>query len=87
MEQKNSLDKSEVQNPTSENLQYIPQSDACVSVDTITPSEMRYDMLKAIATIDRRVNGVDEYVAEKLGYIVGNASVEDKKKGIKYSTL
>jgi hypothetical protein len=84
MEQKNSLDKSEVQNPTSENLQYIPQSDACVSVDTITPSEMRYDMLKAIATIDRRVNGVDEYVAEKLGYIVGNASVEDKKKGIKY---
>jgi hypothetical protein len=77
-------EKKEIQNASSENLKYIPQSEACVSVDTITPSDMRYEMLKAIETIDRRVNGVDEYVAEKLGYIVGNASPEERVKGIKY---
>jgi hypothetical protein len=84
MEQKNTMDKKEIQNPTIANNKYIPQSENCKSVDTITPKDMRYDMLKAIETIDRRVNGVDEYVAEKLGYIVGNASIEERVKGIKY---
>lgn len=84
MENKTNMDKQEIQNPTIVNNKYIPKSENCVSVDTITPESMRYDMLKAIETIDRRVNGVDEYVAEKLGYVVGSASAEEKKKGIKY---
>lgn len=84
MDKTNNMDKQEIQNPTIENIKYISQSESCTSVDTIVPSDMRYDMLKAIETIDRRVNGVDEYVAEKLGYIVGNASMEEKKEGIKY---
>ncbi len=83
MAQENNLEDLELKNPT-ENLKYIPQSESCNSVDTITPKDMRYEMLKAIETIDRRVNGVDEYVAEKLGYIVGNASPEERVKGIKY---
>jgi hypothetical protein len=47
---------------------YIPTSLNCNSVDTVAPASMRYEMLKAIETIDRRVNGVDEYVRQKLNY-------------------
>lgn len=81
---KTNMDKQEIQNPTIQNNIYIPQSDNCNTVDTIVPPSAGYDMLKAIETIDRRVNGVDEYVAEKLGYIIGSASKEEKEKGVKY---
>ena len=62
---------------------YQPESNACSTVDTVVPMSMIYEMKKAMSTIDRRVNGVDEYVAEKLGYIVSkNCSIEDRKKGL-----
>ncbi len=80
---KNPLSEIEIQNPTVKNNQYISQSDSCKTVDTVVPSSMRYDMLKSIETIDRRVNGVDEYVAEKLGYFVGSCSLDQKKEGLK----
>jgi hypothetical protein len=82
-ENKTNMDKQEIQNPTIVNNKYIAQSESCVSVDTVTPESMRYDMLKAIETVNRRVNGVDEYVAEKLGYIVGNCTIEEKREGLK----
>ena len=77
------LDNIEIQNSEIKDLSYQPQSDTCTTVDTVVPSSMRYDMHKAIETIDRRVNGVDEYVAEKLGYIVGKCSMEERKTGLK----
>lgn len=75
--------QTEIQNAEIKNNQYMPQSDACTSVDTVVPASQKYEMFKAIETIDRRVNGVDEYVAEKLGYYVGSCSLEQKKEGLK----
>jgi hypothetical protein len=77
------LEEIQLQNAQVKDLSYIPASDSCKSVDTVVPESMRYDMHKAIETVDRRVNGVDEYVAEKLGYIVGNCSMEQRKDGLK----
>jgi hypothetical protein len=77
------LEKIELQNPVLQDLSYIPMSDSCTSVDTIVPASMRYDMHRAIENIDRRVNGVDEYVAEKLGYVIGNCSIEQRTEGLK----
>lgn len=64
-------------------LSYNPQSDSCLALDTIVPQSMRYDLHKALETVNRRVNGVDEYVADKLGYIVGNCSLDQRKDGLK----
>jgi hypothetical protein len=80
---KGPLEDIEIQNPELYDLSYLPQSDACGSVETIVPLSMRYDMHKAIETVDRRVNGVDEYVAEKLGYIVGKCTLDQRKEGLK----
>jgi len=77
------LDVIEIQNAEIKDNQYLSQSESCSSVDTVVPNSMRYDMHKAIETIDRRVNGVDSYVAEKLGYIIGNCSIEERKEGLK----
>ncbi len=82
-ENKAPLETIELQNAQVKDLSYIPASESCKSVDTVVPESMRYDMHKAIETVDRRVNGVDEYVAEKLGYIVGNCSMEQRKDGLK----
>ena len=73
------LEEIQLQNAQVKDLSYIPASDNCKSVDTVVPASMRYDMHKAIETIDRRVNGVDEFVAEKLGYIVGNCTMGNVK--------
>lgn len=80
---KNPLTTFEAQNPELKSNQYETQSDSCTSVDTVVPASMRYDMHKAIETVDRRVNGVDEYVAEKLGYFVGNCSMEQRADGLR----
>jgi hypothetical protein len=77
------LEEIQLQNAQVKDLSYIPASESCKSVDTVVPESMRYDMHKAIETVDRRVNGVDEYVAEKLGYIVGNCTMEQRKDGLK----
>lgn len=82
-ENKAPLEEIKIQNAEILDLSYQPQSDSCGSVDTIVPASMRYDMHKAIESVDRRVNGVDEYVAEKLGYIVGNCSMEERTTGLK----
>jgi hypothetical protein len=80
---KGPLDTITIQNAELKDNSYVPASDACVTVDTVSPASMRYDMFKAIETINRRVNGVDEYVAEKLGYFVGNCTLDQKKEGLK----
>lgn len=77
------LDTIEIQNAEIKDLSYKPQSQSCNTVDTVVPASARYDMHKSIETIDRRVNGVDEYVAEKLGYIIGNCSIEQRQDGLK----
>jgi len=77
------LEEIELQNPELQDLSYIPQSDVCVKLDTVVPAAMRYDMHKALETLDRRVNGVDEYVAEKLGYIKTNCTLDERKEGLK----
>jgi hypothetical protein len=82
-ENKAPLETIELQNPILQDLSYIPQSESCTTVDTIVPASMRYDMHKAIENINRRVNGVDEYVAEKLGYVVGNCSIDQRAEGLK----
>jgi hypothetical protein len=80
---KSPLTEISIQNAELKDNSYQPESEACKSVDTVVPASMRYDMHKAIETVDRRVNGVDEYVAEKLGYIVGNCTLEERKEGLK----
>lgn len=72
-----------LQNADGQDNSYVPQSQSCRTVDTVSPASMRYDMHKAIETIDRAVSGVDDYVAEKLGYYNGNCSTEQKKTGLK----
>lgn len=73
----------EIQNAEIKENAYIPQSDACTSVDTIVPISMRYDMHKAIQEIDERVEGIDDYVADKLGYTHINCSIEQNTNGKK----
>jgi disulfide oxidoreductase YuzD len=80
---KSPLTEISIQNAEIKDNSYQPQSDSCATVDTVVPASMRYDMHKAIETVDRRVNGVDEYVAEKLGYILGNCTLEQRKEGLK----
>lgn len=73
----------ELQNPELQANDYIPQSDVCDTLQTVVPPSMRHEMHKALETVDRRVNGVDEYVAEKLGFIQGKCSIEERKEGLK----
>ena len=80
---KSPLTEISIQNANLKDNSYQPESESCKSVDTVVPASMRYDMHKAIETVNRRVNGVDEYVAEKLGYIVGNCTLEQRKEGLK----
>lgn len=80
---KSPLTEISLQNAEIKDNSYQPESESCRSVDTVVPESMRYDMHKAIETVDRRVNGVDEYIAEKLGYIVGNCTIEQRKEGLK----
>lgn len=74
---------TELKNPVIEDNKYIPQSKACDTVDTIIPGKLRYETLKAIENVDRHVNGVDRYIAEKLGYIPDRCSAEQKEFGLK----
>jgi hypothetical protein len=76
----NPLEEPQLQNPQPP-LDYIPQSE-CRSVETIAPKEMRYEMLKAMELLNRRVGGVDKYVAEKLGYINTTCSKDEFKAGL-----
>ena len=77
------LAAANVQNADADDNSYIAQSASCRTVKTIIPASMRYDMLKAIETVDRRVNGVDEFVAGKLGYYTGNCDANGYKEGVK----
>lgn len=80
---KQPLETIEIQNAEIIDNTYVSESNACQTVDTVVPVSMLYEMKKAISTIDRRVNGVDEYVAEKLGYIVSKGcSLEERKAGL-----
>ena len=74
---------TETKNASPVDTTYIPASDACATLDTTAPELLRYEMLKAIETVDRRVNGVDEYVSEKLGFHDINCTMEEKQQGIK----
>jgi hypothetical protein len=77
-----SMVEAEIQNPSNSELLYIPLSKSCRGLDTLVPAKQRYEMLKALGTIDRIVGGVDEYVADRLGYINGNCSIEKYKEGM-----
>jgi len=65
----NPLAEVQIQNADINRLAYEPESDACLRLNTNIPASMRFEMQKALANVDRRVNGVDEFVALKLGYI------------------
>ncbi len=75
-------EKVEIQNATLQDNAYIPQSNSCITLDTVVPASMKYEMRAAIETIDRRVNGVDEYVAKKLGYCIDGCQPEQYKEGM-----
>ena len=76
------LQTVELQNPQTESLKYVPQSEVCESVDTVVPGAMRYELFKALQTVDRKVDGVDRYVAEKLGYLETKCSKDDFSHGM-----
>lgn len=63
-------------------LSYIPVSQTCKGLDTLVPASQRYEMLRAMETIDRKVGGVDEYVADRLGYINSKCEIEEYKTGM-----
>ena len=62
---------------------YVPESKLCESVDTIVPPSMRYELKKALETVGRRVNGVDAYVAWKLGYSGAYCTPDEKTEGLR----
>lgn len=79
------MEKDQIQNADIVNLnEYKPVSDICASLDTVVPASMRFELHRAMETIDRRVNDIDEFVARKLGYISGTASTEERKAGLKF---
>lgn len=57
-----------IQNASIEEAEYVPMSKQCEGLDTMVPVNMRFEMYKALETIDRKVNGVDYYVQQKLKY-------------------
>lgn len=71
-----------IENGETLDRKYYPASESCASNDTVVPLSMRYEMLKSIETVDRRVNGVDYYVAIKLGYMVENDTLENQKEAL-----
>jgi hypothetical protein len=76
----NPMEENQIQNPQPP-LDYIPQSE-CAPAETIAPKEMRYEMLKAMELLNRRVGGVDKYVAEKLGYINTTCTKKEFEAGL-----
>lgn len=75
-------EKVEIQNATLQDNAYIPSSNTCRILDTVSPASMKYEQRKAIETIDRRVNGVDEFVALRLGYCIDGCTAEAYKEGM-----
>lgn len=49
------------------NIPYVPVS-KCASVDTSIPKSQRYEVMKALSTITRKVTDIDFFVANALGY-------------------
>lgn len=47
---------------------YEPTSENCNTTGTVVPAALKYEQMKAIETVDRRVNGIDEYIRTKLEY-------------------
>lgn len=47
---------------------YEPVSDSCNTTGTVVPLALKYEQAKALETVERRVNGLDIYVQEKLEY-------------------
>lgn len=74
IEVQNTMDSNEqfgvqtIQNTDVDQMIYSPMSDNCNSVDTTIPLNQRYELLTALHLVNREVNGVDEYVREKLQY-------------------
>lgn len=48
--------------------QYIARSQVCDGVGTVAPVSLLYDMNRTLTALDRKVNGVDNYIMAKLGY-------------------
>lgn len=78
----NPLSETQIQNPDITIVPYNPESDACFKLKTNAPKSMWFETQKALADIDRKVRGVDQYVAEKLGYIKENCSNDEWKAGM-----
>ena len=76
------MEAVEVQTTGIQTNEYIAKSDACDTIQTIVPASMRYDMNQAMSEIDRKVDGVDHYVAEKLGYCISGCNTEQYKEGM-----
>lgn len=74
--------QQEVQNASLQSAPYVAQSAICETLDTVVPASMRYEMKRALEAIDRRVNGIDEYVAEKLGFMATKCSADEYKAGM-----
>lgn len=48
---------------------YIPSSEACLTLDTVVPDTMDYEIHSALERVRRAVGGsIDDYVTKKLGY-------------------
>lgn len=78
----NPLSETQIQNADINIQPYHPESDACFKLKTSVPESMWFDIQKALAEIDRKVRGVDQYVAEKLGYVKENCTNEEWKEGM-----
>lgn len=78
----NPLAETQIQNADINVKPYMPESDACFKLKTSVPESMWFDIQKALAEIDRKVRGVDQYVAEKLGYVKENCTSDEWKEGM-----
>lgn len=76
------IQPKEVQNAAESNV-YEPQSAVCTTIDTTVPLSMKYEIRKSLEGIDREVNGIDDYVADKLGFTPASCSKEEYSSGMK----
>ncbi len=75
-------DEVPVVNTEPNELSYIPVSQTCKGLETLVPAKQRYEMLRAMETLNRKVGGVDEYVADRLGYINSKCDINQYKEGM-----
>lgn len=75
------LKRQNTEAETAFQVQYEPTSNARFAVGTLVPRNMQAALSRALEDLGQRVGSIDAYVAQKLGYKLGELTGTAKKPG------